>query len=324
MNAPADKLDMDAPRPTFYEPSQDAGAILSEGPATDLLDGATSPTSTASTTSVVVSTLPAEAISAAVIPPPLGRSNTGADASIVNVAADAPPETRSEAQVPAWFPAACAERARRRSQPSTALFYARQDNLLDAYSRASAATMSSEHATDVAAVSESNARRLRIAAHVVNFCFAANAVLLGSNIFVAAWSGSLAVVASAIDCALDLISSGIIFFTARKQAKPEPYAYPAGKARLEPLSIVVFASLMGMAALDLIVESVRTLLADARGGEAGPQIDGVAIAVLCAAIAVKVLLAALCCRLRGISDSIVALAQEYRNDVVMNGEATLR
>jgi hypothetical protein len=57
----------------------------------------------------------------------------------------------------------------------------------------------------------------RLIACTVNFCFLANLVLFLSNVFVAVWSGSLAVVASALDCALDLLSSAIIFCTARKQ-----------------------------------------------------------------------------------------------------------
>ena len=73
-------------------------------------------------------------------------------------------------------------------------------------------------------------------------------------------------------------------------------------------------------ALDLIVESARSLFVAARSGDEGaPQIDSIAIGVLCAATGVKVLLMLFCWLLRHTSDSIAALALEYRNDALLNG-----
>ena len=59
--------------------------------------------------------------------------------------------------------------------------------------------------------------------------------------------------------ALDLLSGGILFLTALLAQKPNPMQYPLGKAKMEPLGIVVFSALMGMSALMVAVESIKAL-----------------------------------------------------------------
>ena len=129
--------------------------------------------------------------------------------------------------------------------------------------------------------------------------------------------GSLAVIAASIDCALDLLSTGIIFFTARKQAKSEPYLYPVGKNRLEPLSIVVFASIMAMAAMQLVVEAAQSIAKAATSGEEILRVDATAIALLSGSVGVKMLLMVMCYWQRALSDSVAALSLEYRNDAII-------
>ena len=61
-------------------------------------------------------------------------------------------------------------------------------------------------------------------------------VLLGLKLFTAIYSGSIAVVASAVDSGLDVLSQGTLLFTARLMKKYDPYNYPAGKNRMEPVA----------------------------------------------------------------------------------------
>lgn len=239
---------------------------------------------------------------------------------------------------PAWLTAERSKPSHPRTKRS-ALFYVRQGALVDAFMQTHIMPTSED---TVAASAEATQNIARVAC-IVNFCFAANVLLLASNIFVVVWSGSLAVVAASsewavrvaslppppahapaappppllVDCALDLLSTGIIYFTARKQAKVEPYTYPIGKSRLEPLSIVIFASIMAMAAMQLTVEAAQSIARTASTGEESLEVDTLTIVLLAISVGVKCLLMATCYWQRSLSDSVLALALEYRNDAII-------
>ena len=74
-------------------------------------------------------------------------------------------------------------------------------------------------------------------ARVMRRSLEANVVLTVAKVAVAFQSGSLAVLASLIDSALDLISQ-IVLFAASARRKDRDVEYPAGRARLEPVGVV--------------------------------------------------------------------------------------
>lgn len=215
---------------------------------------------------------------------------------------------------PGWLQAA------RKREPTTGrskkagAYYSQQQDLIDSYNQ------SHEPPPNAAQDAEAIAGAARAVARVsliVKLCFVANVLLLASNIFVVVWSASLAVVAASIDCALDLLSTTIIYFTAKKQAKAEPHLYPVGKSRLEPLSIIIFASIMSMAAMQLVVESAQSIGRTVSSGEESLNVDTLAIVLLAISIGVKFLLMLMCYCMRSLSDSVHALAMEYRNDGII-------
>lgn len=63
----------------------------------------------------------------------------------------------------------------------------------------------------------------------INLSFLANVVLFGTKIFLALFTGSMAILASAFESFLDLLSNAIIFFTIRIIRQKDYYAYPVGK-----------------------------------------------------------------------------------------------
>ena len=71
-----------------------------------------------------------------------------------------------------------------------------------------------------------------------------NIVLFITKVYVSIKSGSLAIISSNIDSLLDLLSCFILCFTAFKMKSPNPYLYPIGKKHMQPLGILVFASVM--------------------------------------------------------------------------------
>ncbi|KAL2896549.1 Metal tolerance protein 5 [Bienertia sinuspersici] len=63
----------------------------------------------------------------------------------------------------------------------------------------------------------------------------ANMVLFAAKVYASFQSGSLAIIASTLDSLLDLLSGFILWFTAFSMSTPNPYQYPIGKKRMQPL-----------------------------------------------------------------------------------------
>lgn len=103
------------------------------------------------------------------------------------------------------------------------------------------------------------ARRETLAIRISNV---ANLVLFVAKVYASFRSGSLAIIASTLDSLLDLLSGFILWFTAFSMQTQNPYQYPIGKRRMQPLGILVFASVMATLGLQIILESVRTLASD--------------------------------------------------------------
>ncbi|GLJ08315.1 hypothetical protein SUGI_0086360 [Cryptomeria japonica] len=144
----------------------------------------------------------------------------------------------------------------------------------------------------------------------------ANVVLFAAKIYASIRSGSLAIIASTLDSLLDLLSGFILWFTAYKMQKPNPYLYPIGKKRMQPLGILVFASVMATLGLQIVLESVRQLVSMKRGllleGDRWHWVVGIMVSVTI----VKLLLVIYC---RTFTNEIVkAYAQDHFFDVITN------
>lgn len=63
----------------------------------------------------------------------------------------------------------------------------------------------------------------------------ANMALFILKVYASVRSGSLAIIASTLDSLLDLLSGFILWFTAVSMRSPNPYLYPIGKKRMQPL-----------------------------------------------------------------------------------------
>lgn len=65
----------------------------------------------------------------------------------------------------------------------------------------------------------------------INISFIANVVLFLTKVFLAIYSGSMAILASAFESFLDILSNAIIFFTIRIIRQRNVYDYPVGKVK---------------------------------------------------------------------------------------------
>ncbi|KAI9489396.1 cation efflux family-domain-containing protein [Zychaea mexicana] len=155
----------------------------------------------------------------------------------------------------------------------------------------------------------------------INLSFVANFVLFGSKVVLAIFTGSMAILASAFESFLDLLSNAIIFVTIRIMRKQDYYKYPVGKSRMEPLGIIVFAVVITTSFSQVLLTSVQRLTDPEKSAEP-IDLSIIGIAVLVANIVIKGVLWLWCWSIKD-SSSVQALAQDHENDVVFNIASTI-
>ncbi|KQK05871.1 metal tolerance protein 5 [Brachypodium distachyon] len=144
----------------------------------------------------------------------------------------------------------------------------------------------------------------------------ANMVLFAAKVYASIRSGSLAIIASTLDSLLDLLSGFILWFTAFSMQTPNPYRYPIGKRRMQPLGILVFASVMATLGLQIILESTRSLLSDGTEFRLTKEQEMWVVDIMLSVTLVKLLLVIYC---RSFTNEIVkAYAQDHFFDVITN------
>lgn len=144
----------------------------------------------------------------------------------------------------------------------------------------------------------------------------ANVFLVIIKIWTVLFSDSLAVLASMIDSLMDLLSGAIIWYSARLRSNTtDGHRYPVGKARMEPLGIIVFAAVMVTSFMQVMLQAFERLV---EGSEEPPVDLGLVILLLLALNIVIKFLLWLWCRTMKDSSSVLALAQDHLNDVVFN------
>ena len=172
-------------------------------------------------------------------------------------------------------------------------------------------TQDLEPATDLCAQVNKD-HRVTIAVRMSLFC---NAALLIAKAVASYLSGSMSIISSLVDSAVDLISGVVVWWTTRSIKGANYHEYPVGKTQLEPISIIVLAVIMAVASIQVIISSVTEIIEQS----ADPDISVATIAIIGATIAIKIALYLYCCRIRNPSTTV--LGQDHLNDVVSNAVA---
>ncbi|ESO05875.1 hypothetical protein HELRODRAFT_150569, partial [Helobdella robusta] len=120
----------------------------------------------------------------------------------------------------------------------------------------------------------------------------------------AAFTGSLAIITSVIDSVVDLVSGAFMWWSSRAIKKRDPYLYPQGRTKLEPIAIVVLSVVMALASVAMIQESFNIVI------NRNYKTNFLVLAV------VKLILFIVCRRCP--APVTQALAQDHRNDVLSN------
>ncbi|KAI9142755.1 putative cation efflux pump [Paraphysoderma sedebokerense] len=149
----------------------------------------------------------------------------------------------------------------------------------------------------------------------INGSFGVNIVLLVLQCFAAISSGALSLFATMTDSFMDLLSNLILFVTNRAMKKRDVNNYPTGKNRMETVGVIVFSSLMSTVSVQLMIEGVKALLAKEHPP---PSLSPIDIAFIGVALACKFGLFLYCRTLRSYSNACKTLAQDHRNDLLVN------
>lgn len=154
---------------------------------------------------------------------------------------------------------------------------------------------------------------------LINFAilvnFAANIALLLGKVVVAVLTSSISIVASVIDSALDFLSTLIIYFSNKLANTKNPKRFPIGRARLEPIGVLIFSIIIIISFLQIGIESIQRLIYPPETGEV-VAIGFISTAIMVVTILVKVVCYFWCKSIK--SSSVAALAQDALVDVVFN------
>ncbi|XP_027360399.1 metal tolerance protein 10-like [Abrus precatorius] len=192
-------------------------------------------------------------------------------------------------------------------------YYKRQERLLKGYQEVDSYTdlgMLPENLTEDELKELERGEKVAIYASNIG-----NMVLFVAKVYASIESRSLAVIASTLDSLLDLLSGFILWFTAYAMSKPNHYQYPIGKNRMQPVGIVVFASVMATLGLQILFESARELIAKSQP-DRDPVKEKWMIGIMVTATLVKVLLMTYCRRFK--NEIVRAYAQDHFFDVITN------
>jgi len=133
-------------------------------------------------------------------------------------------------------------------------------------------------------------------------------------------SGSIAVLASAIDSLLDSVVSVFNFFAIKKSEEHPDEVFQYGKGKIQALAGVIEGTVITMSGLFIIYESVRKMIDGSTTGLLGPS-----IVVMVFSIVVTYLLVRYLMRIAAETKSIVikADALHYKTDLWSNGAVLL-
>ncbi|XP_024401837.1 metal tolerance protein 11 isoform X1 [Physcomitrium patens] len=191
-------------------------------------------------------------------------------------------------------------------------YYKQQEEMLKSFVQMDSIADRGYMSTSTQEERDTTHRRERFAISVSNI---ANLIIFAAKVYACVKSGSLAIIASTLDSLLDLLSGLILWFAAISMRKQNPYLYPIGKKRMQPLGILVFASVMATLGLQIILESARTLFSQEHSLALAESWNWV-VAIMVATTVAKFLLMVYC---RMFRDEIVrAYAQDHFFDVVTN------
>ena len=174
----------------------------------------------------------------------------------------------------------------------------------------------------------------------MNSSLAVNIVIMVVKFVSFVFSGSLSVLASLMDSLLDIVSQYVLFWTEKKSrlAQENTAIYPAGANRLEPVGVIVCATLMGVGSFTVISESIQAIVRTLNGNDGEGANDAsnddikFALGVMLGVVVIKLALWRYCAIVIAIMkesgavsslSSVEAVGQDHLNDILSNAIAAI-
>lgn len=107
---------------------------------------------------------------------------------------------------------------------------------------------STPNCTDTPADRQKRLSRARLLAKITLFI---NISLTVAKFVASYLSGSLSIISSLVDSIVDITSGLVIWTTSRAITKTDPYHYPVGRTRLEPIALVIVSVIMAVGTYSL-------------------------------------------------------------------------
>ncbi|KAG2679580.1 hypothetical protein I3760_11G056600 [Carya illinoinensis] len=201
----------------------------------------------------------------------------------------------------------------KRKQTKVTRYYRKQEKILEGFNEVE--TMSDTGGFPGSLTKDEMEQLAQSERMAVNASNIANLVLFAAKVFASVESSSLAVIASTLDSFMDLLSGCILWYTSHAMRKPNHYHYPIGKNRMQPVGIIVFASVMATLGLQILLESARQIIAKSRPEMDHDQEKWV-IGIMVSVTVVKFVLMVYCRRFE--NEIVRAYAQDHFFDVITN------
>ncbi|KAH9493122.1 Metal tolerance protein 11 [Bulinus truncatus] len=189
-------------------------------------------------------------------------------------------------------------------------YYKAQDELISAYE-----DISLEVEVDIPTTFTSN-DSLKKASFFSKITLLINFLLLVAKAVASALSGSISIISSLMDSCLDLVSGSIMWWATRAVKRRDPYDYPQGRTKLEPVAIIILSVFMWLCSVQLIRESVEKIVGLSDMSSDLPNVDAPTFAIAGSTVLIKLILFLVCRKVR--SPIVQALSQDHRNDVMSN------
>ncbi|XP_058072128.1 metal tolerance protein 10-like [Magnolia sinica] len=200
-----------------------------------------------------------------------------------------------------------------RRKGKVARYYKKQEKLLEGFNEMETFT---ELGCLAGAPTEDDSKKLaKSETLAIRISNAANLILFAAKVYASLESRSLAVIASTLDSLLDLLSGFILWFTSYAMQKPNQYRYPVGKKRMQPVGIIVFASVMASLGFQILLESVRELISMTHPSM-DPMKEKWTIGIMASVTIVKFALVIYCRQFK--NEIVRAYALDHIFDVVTN------
>ena len=135
-------------------------------------------------------------------------------------------------------------------------YYEKQTEILDGLQEVD--DLLSKHGSAV--IDEPEVTPEKHVSFAINISNLANVLLLVSKLPLCALTGSLAIIASVLDSVMDLFV-GLLLWVARRAVKNEnKYKFPIGKSRMQPLSVLTFAAIMGTVSVQIMTQGATEIM----------------------------------------------------------------